>query len=319
MFLFLLPLQTTHKFVLVLGLLVCLLTLISLLGNYLYFELATHFRWHYALTATFCIVALIAFRSWKAVPFALACALFNWSFVLPYAIAARRTLAGRGDLRVMLANVCEANHDYAALINSVKSAGPDVLVLQEVTEAWGSQLQALDPDYPYIKAIPRPRGSGMALLSRKPLNDTEVLTLDSSTHVAVITRIQIESSSVTLLSLHPTTPISPFKFSNRNRQFREAGTLIRNIKGPRILIGDLNTTMWSPHFRRLVEESGLQDTREGFGLTATWPNPLPRLLQIPIDHCLVSDEVEVVNIRTGEHTGSDHRPLIVDLRIENAD
>jgi len=311
--------EIVQKLILVLVGAICVLTAISLLGNHLYLELATHFRWHYALTTTLCLVPLVAFRSWKALPFALACALFNWSFVLPYVAAARASTRGPANLRVMLANVYEANRDYAALISSVNEAKPDIVVLQEVTEAWGDQLQTLEANYPYIKSVPRPRGSGMALLSRYPLTDSEVLTLDSSTHVAILARIQVQTSSVTVLSLHPTTPISPFKFSNRNQQFSQASSLLRGIKGPRILVGDLNTTMWSPYFRRLLEDSGLQDARQGFGLRATWPNPFPRFLQIPIDHCLVSDDVEVVSVRTGVRTGSDHRPLVVDLRMETVD
>jgi endonuclease/exonuclease/phosphatase family metal-dependent hydrolase len=36
---------------------------------------------------------------------------------------------------------------------------------------------------------------------------------------------------------------------------------------------------------------------------------------IPIDHCLVSEDIRVINIRTDGHIGSDHLPLIVDLEI----
>jgi endonuclease/exonuclease/phosphatase (EEP) superfamily protein YafD len=39
------------------------------------------------------------------------------------------------------------------------------------------------------------------------------------------------------------------------------------------------------------------------------------LLSIPIDHCLISPDIKVVNIRTGPNVGSDHRPLITDLII----
>ena len=316
MFFFALSLETAHKFVLALLGIVCVLTLVSLLGNHLYLELATHFRWHYALVATICVILLIAFHSWKALPFALACALFNWSFVLPYYLGQPPSQASGSNLRLMLANVYEANQDYAAFFSAVREVKPDVVVLQELTPAWADQLHHLASEFPYVEAIPRPSGSGMGILSRYPLTGVEVLTLDSSTHVALLVTVQLEGAPVALLSLHPTTPVSPFKFTNRNRQFSEAATRLRAMKGSRILVGDLNTTMWSPYFQSLVRESGLIDARLGFGLSASWPNPLPGFLQIPIDHCLVSEEVEVTSVKTGPRTGSDHRPLVVDLRVE---
>jgi endonuclease/exonuclease/phosphatase (EEP) superfamily protein YafD len=81
-----------------------------------------------------------------------------------------------------------------------------------------------------------------------------------------------------------------------------------------IIAGDLNLSPWSPYYARLVRETGLADIRKGFGLLPTWPTHL-RPMMIPIDHCLVSPDISVSRVRTGEHIGSDHLPLIVDLMV----
>jgi endonuclease/exonuclease/phosphatase (EEP) superfamily protein YafD len=316
MFTFETPSQPIHKLSLALLAVIWLLTLTSLLGRYVYLELATHFRLQYALASSFCIVSLIGFQSWKALPFAICCALFNWSYVLPYYAGPPGDDAETtASLRLMLANVFQSNKNYQALMAAVTETKPDIIVLQEVTAAWADQVRTLSDVYPHHEVVPRPGGSGMALFSRYPLAGVEVLTLDDSTHLAVLARINAPGAVVTLLSLHPPTPVRTGKFLNRNKQFTKAATILKSIKGSRVLAGDLNTTMWSPYFQKLLEESGLRDAKLGFGVLPSWPQPLPRFLQLPIDHCLVSDDIRVAGISTGGRTGSDHRYLVVDLQL----
>jgi endonuclease/exonuclease/phosphatase (EEP) superfamily protein YafD len=93
------------------------------------------------------------------------------------------------------------------------------------------------------------------------------------------------------------------------------GQLARQQTGAVIVLGDLNTTSWSPYFRDLLADSGLADTRRGFGVLGSWPD-LPSPLRIPIDHCLVSDKVAVHDRRIGPPVGSDHRGVIVDLTVK---
>jgi len=44
-------------------------------------------------------------------------------------------------------------------------------------------------------------------------------------------------------------------------------------------------------------------------------HPLPPL-RIPIDHCLNSEGVTIINMLTGTYTGSDHFPIIIDFIVE---
>jgi endonuclease/exonuclease/phosphatase (EEP) superfamily protein YafD len=294
-------------------------TLISLFGHHAYLELATHFRLQCVLTSAACLLLLIHFHSWKLLPFAVCCAFLNSLSILPYY---SRDFSPVGysvatNLRLMQINVLGSNEKYATLIGSISAAHPDIVVLQELTDEWWNQVKVLNSEYPYSRAVPRPGGSGMAILSRFPLVAVEELSLDSSTHLALLAKVDVQGTTVSLLSLHPPTPMRADKFLNRNQQFARAASIMKAISGVRILVGDLNTTMWSPYFADLVRESGLRDARKGFGLSPTWPMPLPSFLQIPIDHCLVSDDVVVEGIRTGQRTGSDHRPLVVDLQFKN--
>jgi len=312
------PFVTSHliyKLTVVTLIAVATLTLVSLFGHHLYLELATHFRLQYALLSVTCILLLINAHSWKLLPVAVCCALLNSMYILPYYSQeiSPVSYAAATRLRLMQANVLGSNQKYAALIGTIKAAHPDIVVLQELTDEWWNQIQALTSEYPFSKAAPRPGGSGMGILSRYPLEKVDVLALDSSTHLALLATVKVEGAAVSILCLHPPTPVRSDKFLNRNQQFTQAAAIMKGISGVRVIIGDLNTTMWSPYFKDLIRESGLRDARIGFGIINTWPMPLPPFLQIPIDHCLVSEDVAVSGIGTGKRTGSDHRALIVDL------
>jgi endonuclease/exonuclease/phosphatase (EEP) superfamily protein YafD len=74
--------------------------------------------------------------------------------------------------------------------------------------------------------------------------------------------------------------------------------------------------MWSPFYQRFIQQAGLKNARSGFGIIPTWSTKLPPL-SIPIDHCLVSPNVNVLQMRAGRYVGSDHLPLITDLVIGN--
>jgi endonuclease/exonuclease/phosphatase (EEP) superfamily protein YafD len=82
-----------------------------------------------------------------------------------------------------------------------------------------------------------------------------------------------------------------------------------------MVLGDLNTTSWSPYFRDLVADSGLLDSRRGFGVEPSWPSFGLPLLRIPIDHGLVSPAVSVLDRRIGPAAGSDHLPLVIDFAL----
>jgi endonuclease/exonuclease/phosphatase (EEP) superfamily protein YafD len=92
-----------------------------------------------------------------------------------------------------------------------------------------------------------------------------------------------------------------------------------------IVVGDLNTSPWSAEFMTLTKKTGLRDSQLGYGLQPSWPMLLPyfgvntqpnlltQLLQVPIDHVLVSEQIQVFSRHTGPFIGSDHLPVTVEL------
>ncbi len=95
------------------------------------------------------------------------------------------------------------------------------------------------------------------------------------------------------------------------------GNQLRNIEQPIILAGDFNVTMWSSQYKAMIANSGLHNTRQGFGILPTQSSYFPQFswLSIPLDHFLVSRDIVVENMKTGKPIGSDHLPIIADFLI----
>ena len=295
-------------------------TIAGFLGRHFGLELLTHFRFHLMLVAIVCGGALMAFHSWRLLPLAIAVVCVNAWYLTSYVL--KKQAVGPAEsspsIKLMQANVLQSNESYQKVLNTITLVNPDVLVVQELTPEFKEATTSLEHAYPYSRVEARVGGGGMGIFSRYPMTDIQVLTLDQSTHFAMLACLEIAGRPVAVLGLHPTTPITRKKFRNRTVQFEKAAALMNGITGPRILIGDLNTTMWSPYFSTLVRDSGLRDTRVGFGLRASWPVPVPGFLRIPIDHCLLSDDFRVTNVEVGPPIGSDHLPLVVTTYLREA-
>jgi endonuclease/exonuclease/phosphatase (EEP) superfamily protein YafD len=312
-------LKLTCNFIQAASIAVFVLTIASFFGRLPYLELTTHFRLQYLWFSIICTISLCFFKNWKFLIPCLFCAVFNGIYIFPYYLPDDYQLkdAPAINVKLMLANVEGRNKKYDKLLASVKSANPDIIVLQEVTDEWWRQVNSLTSDYPHYKAVPRPGGGGLALLSRFPLEQADVLILDTSNHPAIFSKINLDGTTLSILSIHPPTPMRKHKFNYRNGQFAQAASLMKSTPNPKVLIGDLNVTIWSPYFTDLITDSGLRDVRKGRGIYPSWNTLLPNFMRIPIDHCLVGDGIEVGNVKLGDYTGSDHFPLIVDLKLEN--
>lgn len=294
------------------------LTAGSWLGTWLWpLELITHFRLQFVAGG----LALLLFACLRRQPLAAAAALLivaanGWPLV-PYVLpAGLEAQAARADARLLMANVRVSNDDYRAALSLIEREDPDIVGLVEVDDAWIGGLTALDAAYPYSILYPADDAHGLALYSRLPIRELEASPYaEDGMPTAILVQAELPDGPALLILAHPKSPVSPGAAALRNRQLEGLAAFVRAEPGGRkILLGDLNTTPWSPYYARLEEESGLVNAALGRGHWPTWPVWLPTaLLRIPIDHCLVSKAFDVQGFRTGDSIGSDHLPLVVDI------
>lgn len=300
------------------GLVVMLSSLLGFLGPlWWFFDLFSHFRVQYVLTLLLLIPVLGHAGRWTWVALLTAFAVMNLGTIAPYYAGMPSAQATPPAYRALLLNVEAENDRHAAVRELITLQNPDLLVLVETTHAWLDALEPLHDRYPYRVRQPREGHFGIALFSRFPLHDPEVIAIDRPDNPAIRARVQIHDRRLTVVATHPLPPIGAGQSRTRNRQLAELPGLITDRSAPVLLLGDLNVSPWSSHFRRLLEDGGLQDSSAGRGLYPTWPVHLPIFL-IPIDHVLHSADLTILDKRTGPSVGSDHYPVVVDFAFRSS-
>jgi endonuclease/exonuclease/phosphatase (EEP) superfamily protein YafD len=156
---------------------------------------------------------------------------------------------------------------------------------------------------------------GIAALSRLPLSKAEVVDTGNYLGPTLQLEVQVGGQRLTIVTAHPPPP-NASGFAERNQQLQRLAVLLKALPEPKVLIGDLNSTVWSPYLKEFTAQSGLLNARQGFGLVPTWPMIwYLKPMQIAIDHCFVSQDLRVTAVRAGTEIGSDHLPLIVELAL----
>lgn len=280
-------------------------------------ELASHFQLQYMLL-NLCTLILLWFnystQAWWLV--SLAGILINMTELAEWYLPQTKFKKDKTfNLRILQFNILHNNKEYVKAIARVMEVQSDIAIFLEISNTWTKELEVLETCFPYhFKIQDRDNyGSGAVIYSKLPLEETSILALAGG-RKSLVSRINVEGMPVLIIATHLSNPARKHGFDRRNKQLAKLGNYVANAKDAVIVAGDFNTTMWSPYYKRFSQHTGLRNARSGFGIMPTWPVRSP-LFYIPIDHCLVSREIQIIKSRTGRAMGSDHLPLITDLAI----
>jgi endonuclease/exonuclease/phosphatase (EEP) superfamily protein YafD len=303
-----------------------LITLLSALGSasdqWWVSEVLSQPRPQYALGLLVCLpVALLRFR--RAAWLSLIPLLWNVATFAPLYAGAPAAAHGRATT-VLHYNLDNTISDHAAAFAYLRGQPAEILSLQELTPELDRRLEAELPGYQVVYRHPMPNSHGSALLLRRDapiaLVSAEIVHLpDSSVRPIIAAVLEIERREVAFLSLHVIRPVSEWNSGYQQLEFDAAAAWGRAQQAqgrPVLMIGDFNSTPWSPHFRRLLRAGQLEDSARGFGEQPTWPATLPDPLRIPIDQCVHSAEITITSRAAGPFLGSDHTPIVVGFAIE---
>lgn len=288
-------------------------TLFAFLGQLHWtLDLFSHFRVQY-MQLCLPLIGIALWQRWnkRAVGLILLAAV-NYSFVLPFYFG-RPDIPPTKPTRAMLMNIYAGNGNTDQVLETIRTVDPDILLLEEVTPKWAKALKVLNTTYAYRISEPRADCFGIMLLTKYPLEREKVIEIGSAGVPSIRADVHLPGGVISIIGTHPMPPIGSDYARQRNTQLAALPAFIQEQNNPVLLIGDLNTTPWSPFFTALLNESGLKNSMKGFGFQPSWTGNA--FLKIPLDHVLHAEEIIIHNRMIGADIGSDHRPVILDFSL----
>ena len=218
---------------------------------------------------------------------------------------------GAYDLRVLSQNVDADNPDPQKTAQELLAADADVVALEEITTAdMKIYKAAFAKTYPY-----EVQRDTVALWSKYPVAQSKSVDVGFKWTRALRAEVNTPEGKVAVYVAHLASVrvgASGFTSGQRNDTIKALGRQISDEKlNGVIVMGDFNGTANDRSLAPLT--TGLRSAQgaAGYGFGFTWPAKFP---MARIDHILVRG-VTPTKAWVMNSTGSDHRPVVAELRI----
>jgi endonuclease/exonuclease/phosphatase (EEP) superfamily protein YafD len=294
-------------------------------------EILIHFCMQFFIAALFFLVLYSALKEKKKI---IASSLITIYFLSILALSFKApeisTHKNFEDITILQFNANYRNENtektilYIKSLDEEKSNAPDIVLIQEATVRTKYKLNELTKDYPYVIDDAQEGPYGMLIYSKIPIEHAFQQKFDLSWNKYTVLHLKTPKKKMpfVLYELHATSPAHPAHLAKIEQRKHELNSIAEIISADKIknviLVGDLNTTPYSPYFRTLEKISGLRNSMRGNYLWGSWPNFLPFFMRIPLDHVLVSQKMKITHRTVETDLGSDHMPILTQIRI-NAD
>lgn len=272
------------------------------------------FDWISSFYIQITIINILAFifsfiKYSRIIPFSISLAYLLFSIYWVYEPIKNSTNFTK-DIRMVHSNVYTGNLEKELWAKEVLKHNPDVIAVQEVDQYWFDFLEGRLTQYQFRKVFPSNDNFGIGIYSKFPIKNLSGELFSKNGTTSITGELIINDEKLKLVYTHPVPPITGNYTKQRNKQLEKAFRHVRN-KDNVIVFGDLNISKYSMYLKDIAESAGLLlQSRE---LNYTWPAG-NLLLATSIDHVFSSPNIKMKVIK-GEYVGSDHFPLIIDLKL----
>lgn len=316
--------------VLTLGILLSIIVFASL-AKYRYwgFDLLTHFYLQYAVLLLLAVVfiVLVAKARAKALALwllpALGVVLFNLFPFLPTASnSVTQTSESTNSIKALTLNLYYGNPHALSIANYLKQEDADLILLTEIIPETMQVLKnELGSVYPHIHDSSRRGAFGIALLSKHPLDIAQTFNLRSSSSrrsgQSIYAVVNASNTSLHIVGMHPLPPTAERYAESRDYELAGLQSFVKGLlnndaDSPILLLGDFNASPWSHPLESLFREAPIKHGSIGHGIWPTWRmyGRGPIVLGAPIDHILISENIDTLSYKTKQVEGSDHSAII---------
>jgi vancomycin resistance protein VanJ len=258
--------------------------------------------WFGVLIVVFAIVAAVRRSAFIGLG-TLASAIVWLVIFMPHIVPSQTN--GAPNVTVISQNVDASNSDPAHTIATLAARHPQVIALQELTDAsTDAALHGLDQKYPHHYIV-----GTVGVWSELPLSDEKSLTLGLGWKRALRVDVDTVDGPVRLYALHAAS-LRPGEYAERDTMLDVLATTLEADHSTRLIaLGDFNAASTDRAFTQLLATVREPDVTDwGFGFT--WPARFP---VVRLDHVL-DRGLTVVSNRVLPANGSDHRPVEVGFR-----
>lgn len=249
--------------------------------------------------------------------FSLLCLIYpTYIFVNQALISPSVNVEGKNTLKITFQNKYYLNPNIEGLTKQAKDLDPDIIGFTEINEI--TEYQKYLDKYPYIFKTRLDNLMGVVIFSKYELKDSEALNasydsnLDHSPYIKTKV-VMPDKSEVNILMLHLIAPIGSGFTKLKGDALDIIYTEANKLEGNTIVMGDFNTTPYSPQISSLRNSSKFYSASKGKGLLDTWEGP--SFLKFQIDHAFVSNNMKVDKFEVKGTEGSDHHLIYLETKF----